>query len=120
MQDRVRGHISLERVTFGQARFVDPNTASSTGAVTLTETSRRLQFLNNQSTSDQAVVVPTPGSSNEGLFFHIFNTTTQAGGTMSVRVTNSTGTVVVQIGQNEGCFVASDGATWRGYMGGTS
>lgn len=91
----------------------DPATSTgSTGTVTLTSTSNRIQFL--AATNDINLVLPTAAAANAGIEFKLFTST--ATGAVTVK-NGATGATVVTMAASEGAIVVSDGATWRGLVG---
>jgi hypothetical protein len=93
----------------------DQTTTGGAGTITLTATSNRIQFVD---TSGDAITMELPGStSNPGLEFKIFKSTSS--GVLTVVDAVTTGTIVT-IGASEGAICVCNGTVWRGIVGGVS
>lgn len=112
-QQRFEGHVVAKKITMHEAYYENPNTQTLSAALSLLVTDPRVQFIQNNSTANVNIALPAVAVS-QGLFFHIFNRTTQAGGILTIRnVGNDT---ICVLGQNVGAFVVCDGSNWVGYV----
>ncbi len=114
--------LPIDIVNYGNITYRDPSTPSaSTGTLTLTTASERIQFLDPGSTHSgiyKTVVLPdTTGSA--GVEFRFFNVGT--GSTAGGLDVQSTGTDTVLLIE-EGCggIAVCDGTTWLGFQGKSS
>jgi hypothetical protein len=95
-------------VEFHQAvTYPDPTTSTSSGTITLTSTSNRIQFLS--STAARTVILPA-SSGVPGAEFKIFNVSS-SGYDYTIVQTGSTGTTLAVVGQGEGGIFVSDGSS---------
>ena len=104
-------------VEFHQAvTYPDPNTATGNMTTTgsLAATDNRIQFLNS-TTARNLYLAQASGCA--GIEFKIF--TGDGTGAITIKEAVSSSTVVT-LGANEGAIVISDGADWRGMVGGNS
>lgn len=92
--------------------YPDPTTATTTGTITLTTVSNRIQFLDPNTATNRTVTL-SPTADSAGIKFDIFNTGTS--GDLLVKTTGAS--TVVTITQNEGAMVACDGSNWYGMVG---
>jgi len=108
----------LDIVNYGNIRYRDPNTANTTGDITLTSGSNMIQFL---TPTTGAVNLHCPNATgNPGLQFILFNNAGTTGYLLTVHDGATTGTAFAILDKNQGAIVISDGADWNSLVAGQS
>jgi len=114
-QEVVRIRNSTEGILVGgNVTYPDPNTVNSTGDVTLTSGSGRMQFVDS---CGQSVTWTLPSEAScAGIEFKIVNFST--GGAVTI-VDDSAGCIAVVDADQVG-YILCDGVTWGAMVGGPS